>query len=430
MANINEVEQLRTALKEAEHVQAELDRRVFHLKTLYDVSKDIYGSVETETILRNFLLMTMGNFGVMQGFIILLDASSKEISQLVSIGMQDNDVTGLRKNVIELLSCKGLKVWTDSGASLNSGGLLPDGIGFSKPFRVQYECLALLGLGTKLVKEPFDDNDQELLDTLVNNLVVALKNARSFEEIKDLNEELVAKNEQLEKALADLKKALRKVEILEDVKSNLSKFVPNTVSRLIEKSPNGIIPESKEQDVSVLFLDIEGYTKMCEQLQGSEVNDVIENCFSVFMDAIFANNGDVNETAGDGLMVLFLDEDRQTNALEAVRAALKIREEATRIKSEFKALSEPLTINMGINSGPALVGAAKFESYTGSRWTYTARGIVTNIAARIGAQATQGKIYVSEATAERVKDYFTLTSQGKYDLKNVSRPIEIFQIQS
>ena len=428
MTNSDEIEQLRASLKEAEHVQGELDRRVFHLKTLYDVSKDIYGSVETDTILRNFLLMTMGNFGVMEGFIILLDASSKEISQLVSIGMQDGDVAALRKDVSELLCQKGLTIWTDGGASLQNEGLLPERFGFFMPFRVEYECLALLGLGAKLIKEPFDDDDRELLDTLVNNLVVALKNARSFEEIKDLNEELVAKNVQLEKALADLKKALRKVEILEDVKANLSKFVPNTVTRLIEKSPNGIIPDSKEQDVSVLFLDIEGYTKMCEQLKGARVNEVIENCFSVFMDAIFANNGDVNETAGDGLMVLFLNEDRQTNALEAVRTALKIREEAARIKSEFKELSEPLTINMGINSGPALVGAAKFESYTGSRWTYTARGIVTNIAARIGAQATRGKIFLSEATAERVKEHFRLTPLGQFNLKNVSREIEIFQI--
>ena len=428
MPNNEEIEQLRASLKEAEHVQAELDRRVFHLKTLYDVSKDIYGSVETKTILRNFLLMIMGNFGVMEGFIILLDASSKEISQLVSIGMQDGDVAALRKDVSELLCQKGLTVWTDDGASLQESGLLPSRFRFSLPFRVEYKCLALLGLGAKLIKEPFDEDDGELLDTLVNNLVVALKNARSFEEIKDLNEALVAKNVQLEKALADLKKALRKVEILEDVKANLSKFVPNTVTRLIEKSPNGVIPASKEQDVSVLFLDIEGYTRMCEQLQGTEVNEVIENCFSVFMDAIFANNGDVNETAGDGLMVLFLNEDKKTNALEAVRAALKIREEAARIKSEFKELSEPLTINMGINSGPALVGAARFESYTGSRWTYTARGTVTNVAARIGAQATQGKILISEATAGRVKDRYPLTPLGKFNLKNISREIEIFQI--
>jgi class 3 adenylate cyclase len=421
MASLEKIEQLKASLKEAEHVQADLDRRVFHLKTLYDVSKDIYGSVETETILRNFLLMTMGNFGVMEGFVILLDASSKEISQLVSIGMQDGDVAALRKDVSELLPQKGLTIWTDDSISLHNDGLLSGNFGFSLPFRVEHECLALLGLGAKLIKEPFNDDDKELLDTLVNNLVVALKNARSFEEIKNLNEELRAKNEQLEKAL-------RKVEILEDVKANLSKFVPNTVTRLIEKSPNGVIPASKEQDVSVLFLDIEGYTKMCEQLDRADVNEVIEKCFSVFMDAIFANNGDVNETAGDGLMVVYLNADKTSNAAEAVRTALKIRDEAARIKNEFKGFSEPLTINMGINSGPALVGAAKFESYTGSRWTYTARGLVTNVAARIGAQATHGKIFISKATAERVKDQFTLTPLGKFNLKNVSKEIEIFQI--
>jgi class 3 adenylate cyclase len=428
MANSEEIEKLRASLKEAEHVQSELDRRIFHLKTLYDVSKDIYSSVETETILRNFLLMTMGNFGVMEGFIILLDASSKEISQLVSIGMQDGDVDALRQDVIELLSKKGLMLWTDEGASLQNAGLVPSRFGFSLAFRVEYECLALLGLGAKLIKEPFNENDKELLDTLVNNLIVALKNARSFEEIKELNEALLRKNKQLEKALADLKKALRKVEILEDVKANLSKFVPTTVTRLIEKSPNGVIPESTEQDVSVLFLDIQGYTKMCEQLQRAKVNEVIENCFSVFMDAIFANNGDVNETAGDGLMVLFLNEDKKTNALEAVRTALKIREEAARIKSEFKELSEPLMINMGINSGPALVGAARFETYTGSRWTYTARGLVTNVAARIGAQATNGRVFLSKATADRVKNRVTLNPLGKFSLKNVSEGVEIFEL--
>jgi class 3 adenylate cyclase len=314
----------------------------------------------------------------------------------------------------------------DSNAARDA--FFPSNIGFSLPFAVESECVGFLGLGVKLIKEPFNENDRELLDTLVNNLVVALKNARFFEEIKDLNEELQAKNIQLEKTLDDLKKALRKVEILEDVKSNLSKFVPNTVTRLIEKSPNGLIPKSREQDVSVLFLDIEGYTKMCEQLDRADVSEVIEKCFSVFMDAIFANNGDVNETAGDGLMVVFLNAQKTTNALEAVRTALKIREEAARIKNEFKGLSEPLTINMGINSGPALVGAAKFDSITGSRWTYTARGLVTNVAARIGAQASNGQVFLSKATAERVKDQFSLTPLGKFNLKNVSKEIEIFEL--
>jgi class 3 adenylate cyclase len=342
--------------------------------------------------------------------------------------MQDSDVASLKKAVSQLLLQDDLQSWVEKDATAHRDSFLPSNIGLSLPFTVEPDCPGRVGLGSKLVKEPYNENDRELLDTLVNNLVVALKNARSFEQIKLLNEDLKAKNIQLESTLNDLKKALRKVEILEDVKANLSKFVPNTVTRLIEKSPNGIIPESKEQDVSVLFLDIEGYTKMCEELEGSEINEVIEHCFSVFMDAIFANNGDVNETAGDGLMVLFLNEDKMTNALEAVRTALKIKEEAAHIKSEFKGLSAPLIINMGINSGPALVGAAKFDSYTGSRWTYTARGLVTNVAARIGAQASNGKILLSETTADRVKVHFSLKSLGGFSLKNVTGEIEIFEV--
>jgi class 3 adenylate cyclase len=158
------------------------------------------------------------------------------------------------------------------------------------------------------------------------------------------------------------------------------------------------------------------------------MNNIIEKHFSAFMDAIYANNGDVNETAGDGLMVLFLDDDTVQNALGAVRTALQIREDTIKIGNECSSLYRPLEINMGINSGSALVGAARFDSYTGSRWTYTARGSLTNIAARIGAQAKGGRVYLSKTTAERVKDQFDLNSLGKFYLKNVSEEVEIFEI--
>jgi class 3 adenylate cyclase len=228
--------------------------------------------------------------------------------------------------------------------------------------------------------------------------------------------------------LNQLQQSMRKVEILESVKENLSKFVPVTVSRMIEKSPIGGVPDRKKQDISVLFADIEGYTKLCEKLGSRETGEIIEKHFSAFMDAIYVNNGDVNETAGDGLMVLFLNEDEETNAIEAVRAAQAIREKTISIFEDCSALYRPLKINMGINSGIALVGAAKYETYSGSRWTYTATGNLTNIAARIGAKATDGSIFLSAATAGRVKNNFSLEYTGKFNLKNVSKKIEIFKL--
>ena len=423
-----ELDKLRNSLQQAERIQTELDRRVYYMKTLYDVSKDIFGSVEYEPILKNFLLMTMGNFGVAEGFILTVDVPSREINGFVSMGFQADDISLLRTGGSEILFSDDLVKSMQSEADLKTCGLLPSAMICAFTFVVDSDCSGIMGLGAKLIGEPYNKGDEELLDTLVNNLVVSLKNARSFEEIKGLNRDLQEKNIQLETALTELKSSMRKVEILESVKENLSKFVPVTVSRMIEKSPTNEIPESKRQDLSVLFVDIEGYTKLCEKLGSSDTNEVIEKHFSAFMDAIYANNGDVNETAGDGLMVLFMDEDKNTSALEAVRAAISIREKTTRIWEECSTLYRPLDVNMGINSGQALVGAAKFETYSGSRWTYTARGSLTNVAARIGAQAKGGRIYLSESTADRVKGHFSPVSIGKFKLKNVSEEIEIFEL--
>jgi len=424
-----QIEQLRTSLEQAESIQTELDRRVYYLKTLYDISKDIFGSVEYENILKNFLMMTMGNFGVAEGFILTVDVSSRKISGFVSVGFQDEDIALLRTGGSEVLFSPDLVKAIHNETDLKNQGLLPPSMICALPFYVDTDSTGLLGLGSKLIGDSYNTDDEELLITLVNNLVVALKNARSFEEIKILNQDLQEKNVQLETALSQLQASMRKVELLESIKENLSKFVPVTVSRMIEKSPTNSLPESKKQDLSVLFLDIEGYTKLCEKLGSSETSNIIEKHFSAFMDAIYANNGDVNETAGDGLMVLFLNEDKETNALEAVRTALKIRKETVRIYEQCDSLRyRPLDINMGINSGEALVGAAKFETYSGSRWTYTARGNLTNLAARIGAQATRGGIYLSKSTADRIKEHFSPKSKGRFKLKNVSEEIEIFEL--
>jgi class 3 adenylate cyclase len=423
-----EIRHLRESLKQAENVQAELDLRAFNLKTLYDVSKDIYGTVESETIIRNFLLMTMGNFGVMDGFVLLQDESSETDGQFVAIGFQDENHDVLENASIRLLELPQTASEPIDPLSSKHDRSFPESVNLLLPFDVGPDSPGLLGLGAKLIGEPYNENDIELLDTLVNNLVIALKNARSFAQARKLNKSLKLQNIELEKAFDELRKAMHKVEILESVKASLTKFVPATVSRMIEKSPNGEMPESKEKDVSILFLDIEAYTKICERLGDAEMNDIIEKHFSAFMDAIYANNGDVNETAGDGLMVLFLDKDKGQNAIDAVRTALQIREDTLRIGEECTTLYRPLEINMGINSGFAYVGAAKFDSLIGSRWTYTARGGITNVAARIGAQAKGGKVFLSKTTAQRIKDQFSLSPLGKFNLKNVTEEVEIYEI--
>jgi class 3 adenylate cyclase len=114
--------------------------------------------------------------------------------------------------------------------------------------------------------------------------------------------------------------------------------------------------------------------------------------------------------------------------VEAVRTAIAIREQSVKIKQEFSDLYRPLDVNMGINSSSALLGAAKFETPTGSRWTYTAGGSVVNVAARIGAPARKGGVFMSKATADRLKAHYSPAPKGKHKLKNVSEEVDIFEL--
>ena len=423
-----EIKRLKAALKASEAVQEKLDRNVFHLRTLYDVSRDIYHSIEPDKIIRNFLLMAMGNFGSKRGFVSLSSVSFKKIEHFESLGYLEAEQTAVVQKIEKILSWEKPTQWFDQLANLQQNDLLPPKADYFSIFFVEEKWRSFIGLGEKLVGQGYDSGDQELMGTLINNLIIALKNAKSFEEIWSLNMNLHDKNIELENTVDKLKNAMKKVEILESVKENLSKFVPITVSRMIEQSPTGENLKQKKQDLSVLFLDIEGYARLCEKLGGDEVNSVIEKHFSVFMDAIHDNGGDVNETAGDGLMVLFLDEDKKKNAIDAARTALMVKQETTRIFSTIGSLYKPLEINMGINSGTALVGAAKFDSYTGSRWTYTARGGAVNLAARIGKLATGGRILVSRKTSARLTGRYLTESLGLFKLKNISREVEIFQL--
>ena len=87
-----------------EKIQTELDRQIFHLQTLYDVSRELLGVVEIEAVLKRFLLMTLGNFGVVEGFILTHDTHSKEEPRLVAVGITDKECLPLLEGGIRLLS--------------------------------------------------------------------------------------------------------------------------------------------------------------------------------------------------------------------------------------------------------------------------------------------------------------------------------------
>jgi class 3 adenylate cyclase len=212
---------------------------------------------------------------------------------------------------------------------------------------------------------------------------------------------------------------------LDSILAHLRPFVPETVQRIVEKNPFDPSLRKKDVDVSILFLDIAGYTKFSQSLSLEKVNFIIEKYFSDFLDWIYSHDGDINETAGDGLMAIFQGSP-QENALNASEAAIDIRRRTLDINAELKGRFQPVDVNMGINSGIAAVGMTEFHGAAGTRMTFTASGPVTNLAARIAAAASKGDILVGPETAKRVKEKIPLYDRGMMHFKNIRGEVRIY----
>jgi class 3 adenylate cyclase len=226
-----------------------------------------------------------------------------------------------------------------------------------------------------------------------------------------------------------IRKASYDLAALERVKSHLAKFVPNRVKELIETEPDRLTEESAPTDVSVLFLDIVGYTRLSETLASNDLEDLLETYFSAYAQDIHANGGDISEVLGDGLLVLFHDADPGAHAQAATRAALAMMETTALVNRRTEQRWPPIEVHVGINSGLVALGFTRLQGVSGDRWTYSATGSATNIAARIAALASDGEVLVGEATAQRIRPDFALVPLGPQNLKNVSKPVEVFRVR-
>ena len=216
---------------------------------------------------------------------------------------------------------------------------------------------------------------------------------------------------------------------LEQITHHLARFVPGTVQRLIEANPDRPMFDKVAQEVTVLFLDIDRYTTLSHTLAPEALNRLIETYFSVFLDRILAHGGDINETAGDGVMAIFTDVSPRGHALHAVRAALTIQEQTATLNRTRQPPAPAIRVNIGINTGQALLGVTMMHGTAGERCTYTASGEVTNIAARLCDLGKRGEVHLSQTTAQLVQEYVQVQGPFAARLKHVQGTVLVYKLK-
>jgi predicted ATPase/class 3 adenylate cyclase len=208
----------------------------------------------------------------------------------------------------------------------------------------------------------------------------------------------------------------------------LHRFAPAIAFRQIDADPDNPGLASQQQDVSILFADLAGYTRMSELLEQHRIDQLVNRVFGDFVDDVHHFHGLLLRITGDELFIVFQDDDPRRHARNAADAALAIERTAAHLTQYSSPAGLPIIVNIGINSGMAAIGLQPIEAVTGASWRYDATGATVNIAARAREFARDGSIVVGAATAERIAGNFELQDLGEYLMKNVSNPLRLHRL--
>lgn len=215
------------------------------------------------------------------------------------------------------------------------------------------------------------------------------------------------------------------------VRQNLERFLsPNVAQALAHYvSQHGKLWEAEEQDISVLFADIVGFTALSENMLPHEVQDLLNEYLHEMTNAIFAHRGTVDKYIGDGIMAIFgaprlpADPENEHHASEAVAAALEMQDAQRRLVDKLDQ-RYAFTIRIGINTGKAYTGFFG----TRHRLEYTAIGDTVNTASRLESAARPGTVWISEETHRRIGNAFIVREIGPLQLKGKKHPITAYEV--
>lgn len=252
------------------------------------------------------------------------------------------------------------------------------------------------------------------------NQAELLARVRSLLRIKQLHDtvqsqaaELAEWNKTLERRVEEQVAQLQRMERLKRF------FSPHLADLIVAGGAEDPL-KSHRREVTVVFLDLKGFTSFAETAEPEEVMLVLREYHAQMGQLILKHEGTLERFTGDGMMIFFNDPIVVPNPEErAVRMTLAMRDEITNLRSKWTKRGHNLDAVAGMATGYATIGAIGFEG----RWDYGVIGTVTNLAARLCGEAKAGQILVSQHFLNRVDGLVEAELIGELTLKGFSRPI-------
>jgi len=289
--------------------------------------------------------------------------------------------------------------WTRSGmlAPADRAALEPLGTSTIVPVRNGQELAAAIFLGAKRSGDIYTPTDLTLLAAVADKVSGELQR---FDTAVILREE-------------------------REMSEGLRRYVPEPVAARLER---GQPIEGGEREVSVLFVDIWGYTAYSEQQAAGTVFSMVNRYTEAVSEVIQRRGGTVVEFLGDGLMAVFgAPEPLPQHARAAVQAAREVVTTVHHLSLGRLEGAEPIGAGVGVASGQAFVGNVR----TNDRFVYTAVGDVVNLVSRLErlTRELRAAVAIDARTHRRAGDSaasFRLHEQ--VPIRGRAEPVDVYSL--
>ncbi len=240
-----------------------------------------------------------------------------------------------------------------------------------------------------------------------------------YDEVNRQRDELARWNETLEARVVEGVRQLENV-------GRLKRFFSPQLAELIVAGGTDDPLKSHRREITVVFLDLRGFTAFTETADPEEVMSVLGEYHAAMGSLVLAHEGTLERFTGDGIMVFFNDPVPIPDAApRAARMALAMQRAVGDLCLGWKKRGYDLAMGIGIAQGFATIGGIGFPG----RIDYGAIGTVTNLAARLCGEAAGGEILVSQRVCALLDDGFRTDPAGALELKGFQRPVPAFRVQ-
>jgi adenylate cyclase len=202
-------------------------------------------------------------------------------------------------------------------------------------------------------------------------------------------------------------------------------YVPPELVDEMVKDPDSYSMKATNKELTVMFCDMRGFTKMSEQMEPTQLQELLNSVFSRLTDLIRANRGTIDKYMGDCVMAFWgAPVDTPNHAHLAVKTAIEMSAAVRQINEEHRASGIPeIGIGIGLNTGTMCVG----DMGSDLRRSYTVIGDAVNLGSRLeGLSKVYGvDIVVSEST-RRLAPEFGWQELDKVRVKGKEQAVSIF----